>query len=212
MPGMMAWEDVAIQMIDTPPITDSLFEPYLLNFVRSADLVVLAFDGTSDDAPEATATVIEQFRQRATQLSTSTGFDEDDFSKLCVKTLLVITRGDDANVQDRLDFLREMNSIPFSSIPVNLDDSNDRERLRKQIFDSLGLIRLYTKVPGKPADRTSPFTIPVGGTVEDLAGKVHRDLAEKLKFAKVWGTSAADGQSVGREHVLADQDLVELHT
>lgn len=212
MPGMMAWEDVTVQLIDTPPITDSIFEPYLLNFVRSADLVVLTFDGASDDSPEATATVIDQFRQRATALSTTTGFDEDDFSKLNVKTLLVVTHGRDLEVQDRLDFFREMNSTNFATVQVDLDETPDRELLRQSIFEALGLIRLYTKAPGKPADFSSPFTIPIGGTVEDLASKVHRDLADKLKFAKIWGTSAADGQSVGRDHVLADKDLVELHT
>jgi ribosome-interacting GTPase 1 len=212
MPGMMAWEDVTVQLIDTPPITDSLFEPYLLNFVRSADLVVLTFDGASDDAPEATATVIDQFRQRATALSTTTGFDEDDFSKLNVKTLLVVTHGRDSEVSDRLDFFREMVPTAFATVQVDLDQTPDRELLRRSIFAGLGLIRLYTKAPGKPADFSSPFTIPIGGTVEDLAHKVHRDLADKLKFAKIWGTSAADGQSVGRDHVLADKDLVELHT
>jgi ribosome-interacting GTPase 1 len=212
MPGMMPWEDVTVQLIDTPPITDNLFEPYLLNFVRSADLVVLTFDGASDDAPEATATIIDQFRQRATALSTTTGFDEDDFSKLNVKTLLVVTHGREPEVQDRLDFFREMVPTAFASAQVDLDQTPDRELLRKSIFEALGLIRLYTKAPGKPADFSSPFTIPIGGTVEDLASKVHRDLADKLKFAKIWGTSAADGQSVGRDHVLADKDLVELHT
>ncbi|MDB5343285.1 MAG: hypothetical protein JWP89_1662 [Schlesneria sp.] len=212
MPGMMAWEDVTVQLIDTPPITDSLFEPYLLNFVRSADLVVLTFDGASDDSPEATTTVIDQFRQRATSLSTTTGFDEDDFSKLNVKTLLVVTHGHDSEVRDRFDFFREMVPTSFATVHIDLDHPPDRELLRKSIFEALGLIRLYTKAPGKPADFSSPFTIPIGGTVEDLASKVHRDLADKLKFAKIWGTSAADGQSVGRDHVLADKDLVELHT
>lgn len=212
LPGMMAWEDVTVQLIDTPPITESLFEPYLLNFVRTADLVVLAFDGSSDDAPEATAVVIEQFRQRATLLSNSTGFDEDDFSRLHVKSLLVVTRGHGDGVQDRLDFFLEIAPIVFPTVRVNFDDSIEREVLQSTIIDRLGLIRLYTKAPGKPADYSSPFTIPAGGTVEELAGKVHRDLAAKLKFAKVWGASAADGQSVGRDHVLADKDLVELHT
>jgi ribosome-interacting GTPase 1 len=212
MPGMMAWEDITIQLIDTPPITDSLFEPYLLNFVRSADLVVLSFDGSSDDAPEATAAVIEQFKQRATLLSTTTGFDEDDFSKLCIKTLLVVTRGGDPGVQDRVEFLREFVPTEFARLQVDLDQAADRQQLKDSIFRELGLIRLYTKAPGKPADYSSPYTIPRGGTVEDLAGRVHKDLAEKLKFAKVWGFGCSDGQSVGRDHVLADKDLVELHS
>ena len=65
--------------------------------------------------------------------------------------------------------------------------------------------------PGKPADYQDPYTIEREGTVEDLAMKVHREMAEKLKFAKVWGDSVHDGQSVGREHHLCDRDLVELH-
>jgi ribosome-interacting GTPase 1 len=80
------------------------------------------------------------------------------------------------------------------------------------LYEALGIIRIYTKAPGKPADYKDPFTIPQGGTVEDLAAKVHRDLVDSLKYAKVWGESARDGQSVGREHVLADRDLVELHS
>ena len=49
-------------------------------------------------------------------------------------------------------------------------------------------------------------------TVEDLAEKVHKDIAAKLTHARIWGSSVHEGQSVGREHVLADRDLVELHS
>ncbi len=97
-------------------------------------------------------------------------------------------------------------------MPVELDDANSVEQLRAKIYQSLGVIRVYTKVPGKPADMTSPFTIPIGGTVEDLALRVHKDLAASLKFAKVWGTGVRDGQQVSINHVLADANVVELHT
>ena len=73
------------------------------------------------------------------------------------------------------------------------------------------MIRVYTKRPGKPADMASPFTCPDGGTVTDLAGQVHRDLVEQLKSARVWGTGVFDGQTVPRDHVLHDKDVVELH-
>lgn len=211
LPGMMAWEDVSLQLIDTPPITDQHFEPYLLNLVRTADMALLTFDGSSDDAPEATIAVIDQFARRHTTLSNRTGFDENDLSTIHVNTLLVVTRGEDPGVNDRLDFLRELRPLEFPVVRVEFDDPASREALRNSIYESLMLIRIYTKAPGKPADHSSPFTFPRGGTVEDLAYKVHRDLAEKLKFARVWGTSAAPGQSVGREHVLYDKDLVELH-
>ncbi|MBL8793850.1 MAG: TGS domain-containing protein, partial [Planctomycetia bacterium] len=67
------------------------------------------------------------------------------------------------------------------------------------------------KKPGKPADKTSPYTLPIGSTVVDLATQVHRELGETLKTAKVWGTGVFDGQAVPRDHVLHDQDVVELH-
>lgn len=211
MPGMMPWEDVKVQLIDTPPITESHFEPYLLNIVRTADAVLLCFDGSSDDAPADTAAVVQQLESRKTSLAGATGFGEEDFSIVRVKTLLVVTRGDDPDCETRLELFRETVPTPFEVLRVDLDRPDDVERLRKRIYEFLDVIRVYTKAPGKPADYSDPYTIPSGGTVEDVAAKVHRDLAESVKFAKVWGTSARDGQSVGRDHVLLDRDLIELH-
>jgi len=84
--------------------------------------------------------------------------------------------------------------------------------LKETIYNALGIIRVYTKTPGKPVDMTDPFTLPIGGTVHDLAERIHRDLANSLKYAKVWGTGVFDGQTVKRDHQLHDCDIVELHT
>ena len=211
LPGMMAFEDVTVQLVDTPPIAEQHVESYLTGFVRGADLVLLCMDGGSDDGVEQTADVIEQLKQRKTILDTFSGFDEEDFSVIHVRTFLVVTRGDDPDVETRLELLGELAETPFETHVVELDREESVEGLRQSIYDALGVIRVYTKKPGKPADYEAPFTIPQGGTVEDLAGKVHRDLLDGLKYAKVWGESAHDGQTVGREHVLADRDLVELH-
>jgi ribosome-interacting GTPase 1 len=54
--------------------------------------------------------------------------------------------------------------------------------------------------------------LPAHATVHDLAVEVHREIAERLKFARLWGSNARfDGQQVDRHHVLADRDVVELH-
>ncbi len=212
LPGMMPWEDVKVQLVDTPPVAASHMEPYLTGYVRSADLVLLCFDGSSDDAPEETAEVISQLESRKTRLSDWSGFDEEDFSVVHVKTLLVVTRGDDPDAGERLAFFREMRpDVGLPMIEVELERPESVEQLSNRIYESLHVIRVYTKRPGKPAEYEDPFTLPQGGTVEDLAAKVHRDLAKTLKHAKVWGSSAQDGQTVGREHVLADRDVVELH-
>jgi uncharacterized protein len=210
-PGMMPWEDVVVQLIDTPPVTDSFFEVYLQNIVRSADGIVLCFDGTSDDAPDHTAEVIKQFEQRKTLLARESGFVEDDLTQVRVQTLLVPTRAADPGLPDRLAYFEEMYPGRFAVQPVEFDRPESTAELRNAIYRMLNVIRVYTKAPGKPADYKSPFTIPAGGTVEDLAAKVHKDVAEKLTHARIWGAAVHDGQSVGREHVLADKDLVELH-
>ena len=90
MPGMMAWQDVAVQLIDTPPITDTFFEAYMQNVIRSADAALLCFDGSSDDAPDHTAEVIRQIEQRKTLLARESGFFEDDLTQVRIKTLLVV--------------------------------------------------------------------------------------------------------------------------
>lgn len=212
LPGMMTREDVVVQLIDTPPVSDTQFDPALLNLVRSADLVCLCFDGSSDDAPEATAEVLTQLAKRHTWLSRQTGFDEEDFGKLNVRALLVVTRGHDPAATDRLTFWKEYNPPDLPQIQVDLDQPADREQLREEIYRQLQLIRLYTKTPGKPAEFVNPYTLPEGGTVADLAGEIHRDLAEKVRSAKVWNWGSKEFSVVSRDHVLADRDLVELQT
>ena len=85
------------------------------------------------------------------------------------------------------------------------------EELRTRVFTFLDVIRVYTKVPGKKEDQGDPFVLPRGSTIMDLATLVHREFADTLKFARLWGEGAYDGQSVKRDHVLHDGDLVELH-
>jgi len=211
MPGMMPWQDTQVQLIDTPPITAGHIEPYLTSMIRAADLVLLCMDGSSDDAPDETAEVIAQLQARKTLLANETGFDEDDFSFLRVKTLLATTRGDDPGCSSRLEYFHEMITLALATHCVEFDSLESQEQLRKRIYEFLDVIRVYTKRRRKPADLADPFTIARGGTVEDLALKVHRELAESMKFAKVWGTIAHDGQIVGRDHPLCDQDVVELH-
>ena len=44
-----------------------------------------------------------------------------------------------------------------------------------------------------------------------MARVIHKDIAAQLKFARLWGGAAFDGQTVQREHVLEDRDVVEIH-
>ena len=78
-----------------------------------------------------------------------------------------------------------------------------------RLWRMLQLVRVYTKPPGKPADRGAPFVMPLGSTVLDLAHEIHQDLVERLQYVRLWG-GRIDGQKVARDHELADRDTVEL--
>jgi hypothetical protein len=100
---------------------------------------------------------------------------------------------------------------PWSIVPVSATHGIGLENLRRQTFDALDIIRVYTKEPGKPADREKPFTLKRGATVAGLAATIHKDLALKLRFARLWGRTVFDGQPVKGDHVLEEGDVVEIH-
>ena len=100
---------------------------------------------------------------------------------------------------------------PFEFFEVSVQTGAGLEKLPAMIFSQLGIIRIYAKPPGKPPDMNEPFTMPASSTVQDLANSIHRQLAEKLQSARIWGTGVYDGQNVQLTHILHDKDIVELH-
>jgi ribosome-interacting GTPase 1 len=208
--GMMEWHDVKVQLIDTPPITADYMESYVSSLVRAADAAILMLDLGDDDGPFAAETVLERLAQVKTILGTRPA-EHQDFSIEFIKTLLIANKIDADGAQDRLDIVKEMFGSRFPIHAIAAEHGTGLEDLREEIYRFLNVIRVYTKQPGKPADMTSPFTCPVGSTLVEMAALVHRDFTEQLKSARIWGAGVHDGQSVGREHVLHDKDVVELH-
>ena len=82
--------------------------------------------------------------------------------------------------------------------------------LKDKIFLLLDVILVYTKKPGVEAEMNEPLALEKGATISDLAKSLHKDLAKKLKFAKVWGSTKFPGQRVGPDHVLHHKDVVEI--
>lgn len=210
VPGMMAWEDVQVQLIDTPPVTADFMEGYLSSMVRSTDGVLLVVDLADDDAPFTAEAVIEQLTKVKTILGGEMKEDED-VGILHIKTLIAANKIDADGAADRLEIIREMFGPRYPIHVVAAEHGTGLEELRSALYQALEVIRVYTKKPGKPPDMDAPFTIPRGGTLLDLAERIHRELPEKLKSARIWGTGVFDGQTVPRDHVLHDKDVVEIH-
>lgn len=45
----------------------------------------------------------------------------------------------------------------------------------------------------------------------ELARQIHRDLPERMKFARLWGHRRFEGQQVHKTEPLRDKDVVEIH-
>jgi uncharacterized protein len=209
--GMMEWEDVRVQLIDTPPVTADYMEGWQSSLVRAADGAVLVVDLADDDGPFAAEAVVERLAGVKTVLTGAPPADNPDPSIQHVKTLLAANKLDAPGAADRLEVVRELFAARFPIHALDAESGKGLEELRDATYRSLNVIRVYTKRPGKPADMASPFTCPAGSTVVQLAELVHRDLATTLKSARVWGTGVFDGQTVPRDHLLHDKDVVELH-
>ena len=210
-PGIMAFEDVRVQLVDLPPITPDYLESWVPSLVRSADAALLVTDLSSDDSADVVESVLARLAAVHTELVGTLPFDAEDEAVLHVKTLMVANKLDAEGARDRLDVLREWFSPRFEVLPISAEGGQGLDALRRVTYDLLGVIRVYTKLPGKPVDRTHPFTIPSGGTILDLAGEIHRDFEQTLKYARVWGSGVFEGQTVKRDHELHDGDIVELH-
>ena len=209
--GMMEWQDVKVQLIDTPPITADYLEPYVSSMVRAADAALLMVDLGDDDGPFAAETVLDRLAHVKTVLVGQKSPSDDDPTIAHIRTMLLANKVEMPGATDRLEIVREMFGARFAIHVLSAEHGTGLEDVRDAIYRFLNVIRVYTKQPGKPADLTSPFTCPAGSTLVDMAALVHRDFAHHLKSARIWGTGVYDGQSVGRDHVLCDKDVVELH-
>jgi len=213
LPGMMPFEDVQVQLVDTPPVAPNHTESYLANLVHGADGVLFVLDVTADDVEE-NARALLALAEKARVWPRDRPLPQDAPSFLAVKPVFAIGSKIDLD-PDGVFLALARESVP-GDIPlygVSAEHGAGLEDLRPLLFRALGRIRIYAKEPGKKPDRERPFVLKRDATVQALALAVHKDLAERITYARIWGgTARFDGQQVDRDHVLTDGDVVELHS
>ncbi len=211
-PAMMPWEDVMVQLVDTPPITADFFEPAMHGLIRGADLVLLLVDLGSDDGIEQCQELLDRLNETKTRLGTESYLDDDDIGLSYTRTFLVPNKIDAEGAPERLELLHELLPLEFREFVISAQAGTGLEELRQAVYEALDVVRVYTKLPtAKGPDYEKPFTIRRGGTLLEIAEQVHKDFAENLKFARVWGAAVHDGTQVKGDYVLHDKDVVELH-
>jgi len=208
-PGMLQFENIRIQVVDTPPLSEGRLESRLFGVMRNADALVAVVDlgAGAVTQVEAVLRLLQQWGMRPLRLDDELepGGEQTD------KRLLIAANK--ADLEGALDASQRL-TVDYPQFPVVITSATARvglEDLGREIFRSLGVIRVYTAAPGAEPNKENPLVLPRGRTVEDAATAIHRAWQQKLKYALLWGSAKFEGQRVGREHVLADGDVLELH-
>jgi hypothetical protein len=210
VPGMAYHEDAPIQLVDLPPVTPEHFPGNMLNAVRNADAILIVVDLSASSVLEDIDTCLNLLAERGVHLQPDPEADDEEMD-VGPDGLVICNKADLPGAADNLDVLKELRPPKPEMIPVSAATGEGLDVMMEKLFRKLQVIRVYSKYPGKPADKEKPFVLPVGSTVEELARSIHKDLAEKLKFARVWGEHVHDGQQVHGTHALYDRDVVEIH-
>lgn len=209
VPGMVKFEDIQIQLVDMPPITADYSAPGQVGTYRNCDLIAIVID-LSADAAEQLRICLDFLESRNLLIDEQTPAVDGHGNVLGKKAFCICTKSDIAKPA-AFETLKKSCRYPFEFVKVSVENGEGVDKLGEVFFRQLDIIRIYAKPPGKKADMDEPFTLPAGSTVMDLVTAIHRELAEKLKFARIWGTGVYDGQNAQRNHILNDKDIIELH-
>ncbi len=212
VPGMAPYQDVQMQLVDLPPIApDGTVPPGMMGTIRAADILLLVLDGSGDPTGQLEQ-LMSVLEGRGVVLSCELVEGRDEEGNLRKRCLVACTQSDHPAAPHAFKKLEERYGERFGLILFSALTDENAQELKGKMFKLLDVVRVYAKVPGKPADMQEPFVLKRGSTLLDVARAVHRDLPDRLKFARIWSSEKFDGQPVGRHYVLQDKDIIELHS
>jgi ribosome-interacting GTPase 1 len=111
------------------------------------------------------------------------------------------------------DRLRERGVDPDDAVFISAEEERGLDALKQRLWDELELIRVYMDKPGRGVDDDEPLVLRDGDTVDDALRKLGGTFDDRFRFARVTGPSAKhDEQQVGRDHELADEDVLRIVT
>lgn len=208
-PGILEVDNIHFQVIDTPAITRDFIEPECYDLLRSSDLILILLDIQAFPLKQIEETLLKLEVGKIAPISKKQRYEGR--SMKFIPMIIAVNKMDDAVFKEEYDTLEELFSDEWRMIPISIKNKFNLNNLFHEMVNRMHLIRIFSKPPHQPADMTRPFVLKENSTLDDFANRVHHDFSEKLKSARVWGAGVRDGQQVGREHILFDKDIVELH-
>jgi len=209
IPGMMKFEDIQIQLVDTPPIGHKEVRVLLANTLRNADLIAIVIDLSREPVSQVEAS-LQGLREARIEPLTDDGTQITPGS-YPRKMLIVGNKNELAGSNKNWERLRSQYDKLFPLVSISAREGGGLEEFKKAVYQALNIVRVYTKTPGSKADLTDPMILEKGSTLREAAESLHKDFYQNLRYAVVWGSGKYDGQRVSKGHVLQDGDIVEFH-
>jgi len=209
IPGMMKFEDIQIQLVDTPPIGRKEVRVLLSNVLRNADIIAIVIDLSREPVSQVEA-ALQGLREARIEPLTDDGTQVTPGS-YPRRMLIVGNKNELAGSNENWQRLCSQYARLFPLVSISAREGDGLEEFKRVIYQALNIVRVYTKTPGSKADMTDPMILEKGSTVKEAAESLHKDFYQNLKYAVVWGSGKYDGQRVSKGHVLQDGDIVEFH-
>jgi small GTP-binding protein len=189
-PGMLKYENVLIQIVDTPPLTRDFKPGWLKNLARQADSILVLIDLESD--PENQLKEIKEI------------LNEWKIEK--EKIFFVGNKIDLENGKENFEGLKKV----FEILGISAKRRIGIEELKRKIFDSLRIVRVYPKEPKKEVNFENPFVLRRGTKLIDFVKEINEEWAERFKGAKLYDKDLKSFKIVGGDYVLKDEDVIEI--
>ena len=167
-PGMMLFQDIQIQLIDTPALERNISEPGLFDLVRKADLTCLVVDLQADP--------LEQVKDSLQLLAEHHIYSQewivrptDDVRRKFIQLIILVNKADEPALDELYEICCDLLDEPIVHMPLSSISGRNFDEFKQYVFDHLGIIRVYAKPYGKEPDLERPFVLRKGGTVIDMA-------------------------------------------
>jgi len=197
VPGMMLFENVQIQLVDTPPMSAEFMEPWMAQVIRGAHMSALVVDPNDPDVLGEIDFILQSLE----------GW------RIPLPKILVGNKLDLPGGQENFGAVQSLYGDRLRCIGMSAATGDGIEAFAREAFLALDIVRFYSKAPGKKPDLNIPYVLRRGSTVQDAAAHVHHDFAEHLQYARLFRKSHEhDGLMVERDHAVEDEDVLEFHT
>jgi small GTP-binding protein len=193
-PGMIPYQDIQIQLVDLPPLCQEYREPWVFDLIRGSDLLLLIAD-LGEPTVEQVKYLLQELEARS----------------ISKPSILVGNKVDRDNEGREGKLLKEAYVQALPIIFVSTVRGDGLEILPGKIFSGLNLVRVYSKVPGKKPDIDQPFVFTRGTTVMEVAMAIHKEVAARFRYARIWGEVKPEGIMVPMDYQVKDRDILEIH-